>query len=72
LASGNIAWIPIFWVDAVQIAGKKEEVKNRIGWRNIDAVKNNRIYDDVNPDLIFRPGPRIVHGIKALSQRIES
>lgn len=51
---------------------KKEEVKNRIGWRNIDAVRNNRIYDDVNPDLIFRPGPRIVQGIKALSQRIAS
>jgi cobalamin transport system substrate-binding protein len=51
---------------------KKEEVKKRIGWQNIDAVKNNRIYDDVNPDLIFRPGPRIVQGIKALIQRIES
>jgi iron complex transport system substrate-binding protein len=51
---------------------KKEEVKNRIGWRNINAVINNRIYDDVNPDLIFRPGPRIIQGIKALTQRIES
>ncbi len=51
---------------------KKEEVKNRIGWQNIDAVLNNRVYDDVNPDLIFRPGPRIAQGIKALIQRIES
>ena len=49
---------------------KKEEVKKRIGWQNINAVMNSKIYDDVNPDLIFRPGPRIVEGIKALSQKI--
>jgi|UniRef100_A0A7C6A964 iron complex transport system substrate-binding protein len=49
---------------------KKEEVKKRIGWQKITAVKENRIYDDVNPDLIFRPGPRIVQGIKALMARI--
>lgn len=49
---------------------KKEEVKKRIGWQNINAVMNSKIYDDVNPDLIFRPGPRIVEGIKALIQKI--
>lgn len=48
----------------------KEEVKRRLGWQNITAVRENRIYDDVNPDLIFRPGPRIVQGIKALNSRL--
>jgi iron complex transport system substrate-binding protein len=51
---------------------KKQEVKERIGWGNIDAVQNNRIYDDVNPDLLFRPGPRIIQGIQTLAQRISN
>ncbi len=49
---------------------KKQEVKERIGWGNINAIENNRIYDDINPDLLFRPGPRIFQGIQALAQRI--
>lgn len=51
---------------------KKQELKERIGWWKISAVKNNQIYDDINPDLIFRPGPRIIEGIKALAQPISS
>ncbi len=43
--------------------------KNRLGWSNIAAVKNNRIYCDINPDLLLRPGPRIVEGIKELHKR---
>ncbi|MEO0093148.1 MAG: cobalamin-binding protein [candidate division WOR-3 bacterium] len=51
---------------------KKEEVKKRLGWQEIAAIKNNKVYDDVNPDLIFRPGPRIVQGISALAMRIKN
>lgn len=49
---------------------KKQEVKERIGWGNIKAVQDNHIYDDINPDLIFRSGPRIIQGIQALAHRI--
>ncbi len=47
-------------------------VKSRMGWSNINAVKNDRIYTikDVNPDLILRAGPRIIEGIKALHKVI--
>lgn len=42
-----------------------EEVLKRPGWENIDAVKNKRIYY-INPDLIFRLGPRIIDGMEEL------
>ncbi|MGC8943841.1 MAG: helical backbone metal receptor [Caldisericia bacterium] len=42
-----------------------EEILNRPGWENIDAVKNKRIYY-INPDLIFRLGPRIIDGMEEL------
>jgi len=51
---------------------KRQEVKKRIGWEKIKAVQNDRIYDDINPDLLFRPGPRIIEGIRTLAQKIDS
>jgi len=42
-----------------------EEVLKRPGWENIDAVKNKRIYY-INPDLIYRLGPRIIDGMEEL------
>ncbi len=41
------------------------EVTKRPGWKNIDAVKNERIYT-IDPDIIFRPGPRIIDGLYEL------
>ena len=45
-----------------------EQVRERKGWNNIPAVKNNRIYtvEDINPDLILRSSPRIVQGMQKL------
>jgi ABC-type Fe3+-hydroxamate transport system substrate-binding protein len=45
-----------------------KDIKNRMGWEKIDAIKNNRIYldEDINPDLILRAGPRILQGIEEL------
>jgi iron complex transport system substrate-binding protein len=42
----------------------------RIGWADISAVKNGRVIDDIHPDLLFRPGPRLVEGVKALAVRL--
>lgn len=38
-----------------------EEIKNRSGWQNIDAVKNNKIFV-INSDCFSRPGPRVTDG----------
>ena len=48
----------------------KEDIKNRKGWSNINAVINDRIYDinDINPDLILRAGPRNIMGIHKLAE----
>jgi len=42
----------------------------RIGWGRVSAVKQKRIYYDIDPDLVFRPGPRIIEGIKQMHQRL--
>jgi iron complex transport system substrate-binding protein len=44
------------------------DVANRVGWGGIGAVKNRRIYDRLDEDLLFRPGPRIVDGIVLLAK----
>lgn len=51
-------------------AGAAETVSKRIGWDSIDAVRNHRIIDDIHPDLLLRPGPRIVDGLEALDRRL--
>ena len=42
----------------------------RFGWSNISAVKNNRVYNDINPDILLRPGPRIVEGLREIYKRL--
>ena len=50
--------------------GDEADVKQRKGWQSIPAVKNNRIYVNFNPDLIYRLGPRILEGIACLRKII--
>jgi len=45
----------------------KEEIKSRPGWSAIDAVKNDRIYI-INPDIISRPGPRLVDALELIAK----
>jgi iron complex transport system substrate-binding protein len=49
----------------------RDEVLQRIGWGNVAAIRDQRVYDDVNPDLLFRSGPRIIEGIEQLAERIQ-
>jgi len=52
---------------------KKDPVKTageRFGWSSIAAVKNNRVYNDISPDLFLRPGPRLVEGLKEIHERL--
>ena len=52
--------------------GREADVKNRKGWGNISAVKNNRIYVDLDDDLIYRLGPRVLEGVELLRKIINS
>ena len=48
----------------------RELTAKRFGWENISAVKNGRVYNDINPDIMFRPGPRVVEGIRQIHKRL--
>ena len=43
-----------------------ETVKARPGWESIAAVKNDRVYV-IDPDIISRPGPRLVEALRTLA-----
>ncbi|MCK4352440.1 ABC transporter substrate-binding protein [candidate division WOR-3 bacterium] len=42
----------------------------RLGWEGITAVKEERIYSDIDPNILLRPGPRTIKGLRALRERI--
>jgi iron complex transport system substrate-binding protein len=46
-----------------------DSVKARPGWDAIDAVKNDKIFA-VDPDIISRPGPRVVDALEQLAKDI--
>lgn len=45
-------------------------VYGRIGWSRIKAVRNDRIIADIHPDLMFRPGPRLIDGLEMIHERL--
>ena len=69
-----IAWNPDIIVVARmgQPGDAAARLAQRIGWADIKAVKNRRVIDGINPDLLFRPGPRLIDGVKALAARLHS
>lgn len=49
--------------------GTAEEIASRSGWTVITAVVNGAIYP-IDPDLVDRPGPRIIDGLEAMARLI--
>ncbi len=45
-------------------------VGGRFGWADIDAVKNKQVFNDIDPDILLRPGPRITEGLKEIYKRL--
>lgn len=46
------------------------EVKLRAGWSEISAVKNKRVYGDIDIDILLRPGPRVVLGVEEIYKKL--
>jgi iron complex transport system substrate-binding protein len=44
-------------------------VKQRFGWDKIDAVKYGRVFNDIDPDTLLRPGPRITQGLEEIYKK---
>lgn len=46
----------------------KDEVEKRVGWSNIRAVRSGKVFCNLDEDLFFRPGPRVVDGVTLLTR----
>ncbi len=54
----------------IAVKGRKQlldEVKRRSGFSNLRCVQNGRVYG-IDPDLIFRPSPRLVKGVEEIGR----
>ncbi|MBI3287329.1 MAG: cobalamin-binding protein [Chloroflexi bacterium] len=49
--------------------GTAEQIASRSGWEVITAVKNGAIHA-IDPDLVDRPGPRIIDGLEVMARLI--
>ena len=46
------------------------KVEERLGWQKLEAVQKGRIFKNMNPDILLRPGPRLVQGYYQLKKVI--
>lgn len=46
-----------------------DNLLNRAGWQDVNAVKNKQVID-VNPDKVSRPGPRLVEGVEDFAKAV--
>lgn len=52
-----------------QYGGDPQQVSARPGWSVIAAVQSHRVYN-INPDIISRPGPRLVDALEQIAKMI--
>jgi iron complex transport system substrate-binding protein len=67
-----IEWDPdvIIIAHMARNPGSAAKIGQRIGWSDLKAVKQDRVLCDVPGDLILRPGPRLIEGVKLLAKRL--
>ena len=53
--------------DAAEVVA---EISSRLGWANVAAVRQGRIIADMDPDILWRPGPRLIDGLEQLAARL--
>lgn len=51
-------------------AAPLELIGQRFGWGKIEAVKKQRVFNDISPDILLRPGPRITLGLERLYEKL--
>lgn len=64
-------WLLRQQVDIIIWSASPKGYKRHRFWKKLPAVVKGKIIENLNPDLIQRPGPRIFEGIKLLRQSLE-
>ncbi|HHY39530.1 MAG TPA: cobalamin-binding protein [Clostridia bacterium] len=58
--------------DAIVLTGpNKKDLYDKTALTGLRAIKENKVFE-VNPDLVSRPGPRLVEGLKEFARVVES
>ena len=52
-------------------AAAAKALASRPGWAGVRAVREGRVWSDLDPDCLLRPGPRLVKGLEALRKRLD-
>jgi iron complex transport system substrate-binding protein len=47
-----------------------DRLAQRLGWGALTALKQGRVIDGIHPDLLLRPGPRLIDGVEQLVERL--
>jgi iron complex transport system substrate-binding protein len=47
-----------------------KRIQSRLGWSNINAVKTGAIFNDIDPDILLRPGPRTSLAVEEIYKRL--
>ncbi|MFA5096087.1 MAG: cobalamin-binding protein [Candidatus Omnitrophota bacterium] len=45
-------------------------VEGRFGWGNIAAIRDKRVFNDIDPDLLLRPTPRVSEGLARMYEKL--
>lgn len=68
--TGNPDFILLMGVERRPGANGLALLRRRPGWKDLAAVKAGRVIDTIHPDLISRPGPRLMQGMQALARAL--
>ena len=55
----------------MQIKKSKASSVRRFGWESVPAVKKGQVYNDLDPNILLRPGPRLVEGLEEIYKKIK-
>jgi iron complex transport system substrate-binding protein len=50
----------------------RSAILQRPGWNRMKAVKEGRVFDGFNPDVILRPGPRVAEAVSELKKGLQA